>query len=172
MSYGAASKGAVSNEADRQVRTCDQGAVGRRHSAPCCDAAEIVDLARTLEGLQILLLEDEALIALDVEQLCREHGAAQVRVARTLDAAATAFSIGFDAAILDLMLGSQPTTDLAKQLVERGIPFIFATGHVAQDTLLAPFAGVPVVGKPYFGAGLIDALAQAIRSKRGSHDGD
>lgn len=133
----------------------------------------MVDLVRSLEGLEILLLEDEALIALDVEQLCREHGAAEVRVARTLDAATAAFSTGFDAAILDLMLGSQSTIDLARQLVEKGVPFIFATGHVAQDTLLAPFPGVPVVGKPYFGAGLIDVLAQAIlRNKRGSDDGD
>ncbi|MBX3532225.1 MAG: response regulator [Rhizobiaceae bacterium] len=122
--------------------------------------------------MRILLLEDEALIALDVEQICREHGAAEVRVARTLDAAAGALSARFDAAIFDLMLGSQPTTGLARQLVESGIPFIFATGHVAQDALLVPFPGVPVVGKPYFGAELVEALVQAIGSRAGSHDGD
>ena len=41
-----------------------------------------IQLSAMLEGLRILLLEDEFLIAMDVEQLCRDHGAADVAVAQ------------------------------------------------------------------------------------------
>ncbi|TIX32026.1 MAG: response regulator, partial [Mesorhizobium sp.] len=37
-----------------------------------------------LDGLRILVLEDEFLIAMDVEQLCRDHGAAEVTIAREI----------------------------------------------------------------------------------------
>ena len=42
----------------------------------------IFHLSGMLEGLKILVLEDEFLIAMDVEQLCRDHGAEDVAVAR------------------------------------------------------------------------------------------
>ena len=38
-----------------------------------------------LSGLRILILEDEFLIALDVEQLCRDHGATDIIVERDLE---------------------------------------------------------------------------------------
>ena len=40
------------------------------------------DCLSMLDGLRILILEDEFLIAMDVEQLCRDHGAADVVIAR------------------------------------------------------------------------------------------
>jgi DNA-binding response OmpR family regulator len=124
-------------------------------------------LSRLLEGMRILLLEDEALIALDVEEQCREQGASTVLIARNL---ATARSIGIagqvDAAILEAMLGGEPTTPFARTLKTMGIPFIFATGHVESEDLLASFAGAPVVSKPYGGSTLIETLLAAIAGRR------
>ncbi len=83
-----------------------------------------------LDGLRILVLEDEFLIAMDVEQLCRDHGAGDVVIARDLaeidgkDVAAQ-----FDAAIVDLMLGGASTLDFASRLREAGLPFVFASGY-------------------------------------------
>lgn len=112
---------------------------------------------RPLSGLRILVLEDEYLIAMDVEQLCRDHGAAEVVIMRSVPDAAT---LVCDVAILDVMLGGVSTLPFAAKLRERNIPFIFATGYDASERF-ADFAGVPVVGKPYGAGELVDAVARA-----------
>ena len=118
-----------------------------------------------LDGLLVLLLEDEFLIALDVEQICRDHGAADVVIARTLSEAKTlSAEQDFDAAIVDLMLGGQSTVDFAQSLRERGVPFIFASGYTDLGELRQAFPGIAIVTKPYSGNDLVGALAAA-RSK-------
>ena len=74
-------------------------------------------LSGILEGLQILVLEDEFLIAMDVEQLCRDHGALDVAVARSLEEIAD--GLAFDAAIVDVLLGGVSTFDFAARLAVR-----------------------------------------------------
>lgn len=116
--------------------------------------------SNALAGLRILLLEDEFLIAMDVELLCRDHGAAEVIIkgsAGELDEPIE----DFDVAIIDLMLGGTSTLPFAKRLRERGKPFVFASGLAGDDELLATFPDVRVVGKPYAGADLVEAVAAA-----------
>ena len=91
----------------------------------------------SLEGLRVLVLEDEVLIALDLEQACRDLGAAEVIVARTLDEAETAASAVLDVAVLDIMLAGRSTVEFAAGLSARGIPFVFATGYTDADRLMA-----------------------------------
>jgi DNA-binding response OmpR family regulator len=121
--------------------------------------------AKLLAGLKVLVLEDEYLIAMDVEHLCLEHGAASVTIARELDEVPVAFD--FEAAIVDLMLGGQSTVDFAAGLSERGVPFVFASGYGEREDITSRFPGVPVVAKPYAGSDLIEALAAAyLRGRR------
>ena len=115
--------------------------------------------SKLLGGLRILVLEDEFLIAMDVEYLCLEHGAATVAIASNLADAPTAFD--FDAAIVDLMLGGQSTLDFASELQKRSIPFVFASGYGDREELTRRFPGVSVVTKPYAGNDLMEALAAA-----------
>lgn len=68
----------------------------------------------SLNGLRVLLLEDEVLIAMDVEQLCLDNGAAMVKTVRDLAEIKAANPALFDIAIVDLRLGGQST------LVSRG----------------------------------------------------
>src|SRR6187402_461637 len=84
-------------------------------------------LSGILEGLRILVLEDEFLIAMDVEQLCRDHGAVDVAVARSLEEIAD--DLAFDAAIVDLLLGGVSTFDFAARMWDVGKPFVFASGY-------------------------------------------
>jgi CheY-like chemotaxis protein len=116
-------------------------------------------LPGTLEGLRILVLEDEFLIAMDVEQLCLDHGAQKVRVARSLDEAGEDGE--FDAAIVDLMLGGTSTFDFAETLKAAAKPFVFASGYTDNAEIATRFPGVALVGKPYSGTDLIEALALA-----------
>ena len=115
-----------------------------------------------LEGLKILVVEDEFLIAMDVEQLCRDHGASEVEIRATLEEE-LADDTTFDAAIIDVMLGGRSTLDFAGRLRERGVPFIFSTGYADNTDIAGRFPGVAVVGKPFSGEALISAVAAACR---------
>ena len=81
-------------------------------------------------GRRILLVEDEAMIAMLVEDMLEDLGHELVRVASRLeDAVAAAGNEAIDLAILDLTLGGALTYPAADVLAERGIPFVFATGY-------------------------------------------
>lgn len=120
-----------------------------------------------LAGLRLLVLEDEFLIAMDVEQLCRDEGAEDVVIHKTL-AEAMADDTTFDAAIVDVSLGSESTLPFAATLRDRGVPFIFASGYTDRSEIAQAFPGIAVVGKPYAGEDLIDALVAAIRARSDS----
>lgn len=121
----------------------------------------------SLQGLTVLVLEDEYLIALDVERLCREHGASEVRIARSLEElGADPLAEHFDVVVLDVMLGGQSTTSFASRLLCRSIPFVFATGYSDDETMFEGFETVPVVAKPYSDRDLVAALVLVI--ERGS----
>jgi len=114
--------------------------------------------------MHILVMEDEILIAMDVEQLCRDHGAADVVVVHAFDDDGGDPLAGaeFHAAILDLTLSGRSTLGIAARLAAAGVPFIFATGHTDHEETFAAFPGVAVIGKPFAGGALIEALGQAI----------
>ncbi len=115
-----------------------------------------------LDGLRILILEDEFLIAMDVEQLCRDNGAADAVIVRDLTEIDLPDGLGgFDAAVVDLMLGGVSTLDFAARLRSAGIPFVFASGYSDADEISGSFPEIRLVAKPYSGDDLIEALAAA-----------
>ena len=117
-----------------------------------------------LAGLNILILEDEYLIAMDVEHLCLEHGAAEVSIVSDLSAAGSPSDLPpFDVAVLDLMLNGHSTLGFAAQLRDRGVPFVFATGYASLDDQAADFLDIAIVSKPYSGIDLVEALVAALR---------
>jgi len=119
-------------------------------------------VADLLAGMRILILEDEFLIAMDVEQLCRDHGAADVAIVKDLTELPRNSAVpGFDAAILDVMLGGTSTLAFARLLHQRKVPFIFASGYTDLDEVFTAFPDITVVSKPYAGNDLIEALAAA-----------
>ncbi|MGD9914497.1 MAG: response regulator [Rhizobiaceae bacterium] len=123
---------------------------------------------RLLDGLTVLVLEDEFLIAMDVEHLCTEHGAAAVHVVATMSKAVLADLPRFDVGIIDLMLDGQSTLPFADELKAQGIPFVFASGYPDRKEFAERFPGVAIVTKPYSGEDLIEAAAAAHRSGRAS----
>ena len=117
-----------------------------------------------LDGMRVLVMEDEFLIALEVEQLCRDNGAAEVVIVSNLDALGPdPFALEPHVAVLDLLLEGRTTTGVANQLLERDIPFVFATGYTKDEAMLEGFEGIPLVGKPFSGSDLLNALSDAIR---------
>jgi CheY-like chemotaxis protein len=114
-----------------------------------------------LNGLRILVVEDEALIAMLLEEFLAEAGA---EVLGPVDSVAGAFALMRpelpDAAVLDINLGQETSAKVASALSAAGVPFVVATGYGAHG--IAPeYGNATVVPKPYMPDDLIEALAGA-----------
>lgn len=113
-----------------------------------------------LDGLHVLLVEDQSLIAIDTEETLRALGASRVTLAPTVAEGLEAIAVELpDCAILDFNLGKSDSASIADELLARGVPFIFATGY--GDTVMIPerLRGLPVVRKPVSIAALAEMLA-------------
>ena len=99
-------------------------------------------------GSAILVVEDEALVAMLLEDMLIELGHRVIGPALRPDTAmALARTGAIDAAILDVNLAGTPSYEIAHALVERDIPFAFATGYGTAG--LDGIPDVPVIQKPY-----------------------
>lgn len=111
-----------------------------------------------LNGLRVLIVEDEALIAMMAEDMIDSLGCTVAGLAATVGDAQTALTtIKFDVAILDVNLNGNTSMGLAATLKERGTPFAFTTGYGA-DGIDPEHLDMPVLTKPYSIADLEYAL--------------
>jgi DNA-binding response OmpR family regulator len=118
------------------------------------------------DGLSVLLLEDEYLIALDAEQILKTLGIEKVEIVADLDLAEKRAEDGqFDLAVLDVNINGRPSFPIAKALCRRGVPVVFASGYELRDRQLSGFESAIHVTKPYTSACLRDALVAALEKK-------
>ncbi len=84
-----------------------------------------------MQGRRILLVEDEYFIAADMELAFAAAGAEVVGPVASVEAALGLIRAGgaLDGAVLDINLQDEMAFPVADALMERGIPFIFATGY-------------------------------------------
>ncbi|MFN3618805.1 response regulator [Sphingorhabdus sp.] len=111
-----------------------------------------------LQGKRILLVEDEAIIAMMLEDMVvKLEGIAIGPATNVQSGMDMARMEDFDAAVLDVNLGDGTSIEIADLLTERHIPFILATGYDAttQNTHKAP-----ILQKPYMMRDLELALSQ------------
>ncbi|MET3900680.1 DNA-binding response OmpR family regulator [Devosia sp. UYZn731] len=124
----------------------------------------MTDSIRTLAGRRVLIVEDEALIVMAVEDEVRQLGCTDIFVAYNKEQALVeidSYKPGF--AILDLSLTDNGEDyDIADRLAERGIPFIFSSGHLAAE-LPDRHVGRPFVGKPMQSKDFAEAVTMALR---------
>jgi CheY-like chemotaxis protein len=99
----------------------------------------------------VLLVEDNAIIAMNTEALLLDLGAADVRIAGTVaEALALIDAVRFDLGILDLKLGDEEDSlPVAERLAADGVAIVFATGFGEEVGLGAQFDKAPVLKKPY-----------------------
>lgn len=108
--------------------------------------------------MNVLLVEDEALVAMLIEDVLIELGHFVVAVGGRLgQALELAGEAKVDFAVVDLNLNGERTYLIAETLARRGIPFIFATGYGAAG-VEPRWSRVPVLQKPFEP----DELARAI----------
>ncbi len=104
--------------------------------------------SRALVGNRVLLVEDEALVAMLMRDMLTELGYSVVGpFSRPADAETAIAGGGVDAAVLDINLDGDMVYPLADILAARGIPFVFVTGYGA-ESIEKRFADVPVLQKP------------------------
>lgn len=107
-----------------------------------------LNAASFLNGKTILLVEDEFLLALQLEELLHSRGASVLGPFRKLDdAMAAAQRDEFDFAILDVNLNGTMVYPLADDLLARDIPFLFLSGYSVAN-LPARLRAVTRLNKP------------------------
>lgn len=98
---------------------------------------------------RVLVVDDEALIAMMLSDLLAEYGHETVGPAHSEGQALELIeTTRVDAAILDVTLGDQNSFTVAAALSGRGIPFAFATGH-GVHAMPDAFRGRKTVSKPF-----------------------
>jgi len=120
------------------------------------------------KGHHILVVEDEAMIAMLIEDMLRDLGSTPIGPAYTAEQALELISAErIDAAILDINLDGQRTDFVAATLLSKNIPFLFASGYASAgiDKL---FSGQLVLTKPFKQSELERALKRLLPSPEGT----
>jgi CheY-like chemotaxis protein len=119
-------------------------------------------------GARILVVEDEALIAMDLQALLEGAG---YRVLGPANSSAKALALieadEPDVALLDVNLGRSDAFEVATVLTERKAQVIFLTGHSAHK-LPPAHRHLPLVSKPYLPQVLLQAVEHALNQRRGA----
>ena len=125
-----------------------------------------MSFTENIQGLRVLVVEDDSLICLLLEDMLLDLGCQVVGTAghikRAIELAQCEENV--DVAILDVNLGGRQVFPAADILAKRGVPFLFATGMGA-DALPADWLGHCSLQKPMTMEGLGNALRRAIREQ-------
>ncbi|WOJ88306.1 PAS domain S-box protein [Methylocapsa polymorpha] len=125
-------------------------------------------LPAALRGRRILIVEDEPLVAMEIESLLASTGceiigpAATIQTAKRFIADAT-----IDAALIDANLAGHPVHELAAALTQKNIPFAFATGY-GREALPLGFRDAPVLTKPFSRSQLL-VVIEALLKELAAH---
>jgi DNA-binding response OmpR family regulator len=83
-----------------------------------------------LEGISVLLVEDETILAIDVTAIIEMAGGRVVGPAYSLSQGFSWIDRGkFDCAVLDINLHNELVFELADAFLERGTPVLFLSAH-------------------------------------------
>lgn len=109
----------------------------------------------------VLVLEDNAIILLDLEDMLQDLGVEEViATSDAADALVTLENCDPDFAILDVDLGCETCIAVADRLAERSIRFVFVTGYGDGLPLPERHARVPKLYKPHSKHALLQVLTR------------
>jgi PAS domain S-box-containing protein len=144
--------------------------MGLAVTAPAAEASALLrrlDAKQSLAGKRVIVIDDEPLVAMDLESCLTAAGCEIVGTAGTLrDAKDLCAQAQCDAALLDVNLAGQPVNELAAALTKRNIPFAFVTGY-GHEALPQGFRDAAVLTKPFDEAGLVATVELLIYQAAG-----
>jgi two-component SAPR family response regulator len=123
-----------------------------------------MDTESRLSGLRVLILEDEALLAMLLEDVLAEFGCTLVGpFSHNEEALAflAAHPTGCDIGILDVNVSGHRSDPVAAEFDRLGLPFAFSTGY-DESGLSEPWRGKPCLRKPFRPADMERLLADML----------
>ena len=94
------------------------------------------------------MVEDNPVIAFDIDDALRESGAEVVGPAHDIESGmALIREDALDGAVLDIDIGGRPVWPIAHELKSDGVPFVFVSGDCGNG-LPEEFAGTTCLHKP------------------------
>ena len=125
-------------------------------------------MTEALQGVKVLVVEDEYLVATMMEDMLESAGCVVAgpipRLAQALDAASSEVC---DVAVLVINLAGERVYPVADILAQRGVPFVFVTGY-GSNTLPPEYAKRRRICKPFRMAELLSAISDVVRSRAAS----
>ena len=117
-----------------------------------------------LNGVRVLVVEDDPLLLLDLELMLSDAGATIVGLCQSVHEALThTAETDFSVAVLDFHLGSETVTPVACQLKDRGVPFVLYTAQSRHEDGVAKWRDIAaIVPKPSPPEVLLTALRAAV----------
>lgn len=118
-----------------------------------------------LTGKRILIVEDEPLIALDLEACVKDRQAHKVDTVDCVPAALDIVSASrLDGIILDLMLKGVSARPLVEAIMTQGVPIVIHSASV-ETTSTQAWPTIPVVNKPSPPEEVVSMLEAVIRAR-------
>ncbi len=118
-----------------------------------------------LSGCSILVVEDEPLIALDVQSALKNAGASILAATDATDAVRLVASSKLAAAVLDVDLGDLDCWVVCRLLARGNVPFLFYTGYT-QSEVFKDWPEAPVLAKPASHEQIVAAVTDLFRAAR------
>jgi DNA-binding response OmpR family regulator len=116
-----------------------------------------------LSGVRVLIVEDDPLLAIDLESTLVEAGAVVVDLCQSLEQAMRrAGAADFAVAVLDFGLGTETVSPVARRLVDQAVPFVLYTGKSRHEPSLAEWRDYSIVEKPASTRVLVTAVRTAL----------
>ncbi|NTE53527.1 response regulator [Agrobacterium tumefaciens] len=120
---------------------------------------------------RVIIVEDEYLVALDVEAVLQSMGVETITIATTLAQAREAAGQDVaDCVLLDVSLSDGKSYDFARELRAAGIPFGFVSGYGDTTGFPEDLMHAPLLGKPFgeteivgFVLGLVSTDGDAVK---------
>ncbi|OCP02413.1 MULTISPECIES: response regulator [unclassified Ensifer] len=115
----------------------------------------------------VLVLEDNFIIAMDVEEILASLGISNVTIATNANQAMELLTLQpFDFAILDVSLGDHTSFGVADAMLARGMPFGFTSGYGDSELFPPSLRHIPRIDKPFSEKSISQLIAA------GTHKGD
>lgn len=132
---------------------------GRQPAAAAAVRATEPDRPLAARPLRVLVIEDEALIAAQIEDAIVAAGHKVVGAAsRIAEAYDEIHRCDPDIVVLDINVAGERSFPLAELLRARGVPFVFCSGYGASLTRPKTLSDMPVLAKPFDPADLARAI--------------
>jgi len=115
-----------------------------------------------LADTSVLIVEDEALIALDIHAALSASGASIIAATKGAEALELIHRAEISVAVLDINLGDRDCSAACRALSRRRIPFLFYTGHPDAE-VLKEWPDAPVLIKPAKTPAIVERVAALVK---------